>query len=232
MWFSLWTAVTSSSSRPEHAAEVLPSPAEARTRPQPQAASGDESHLIERCRGGDLDAFDEIVARHQNRIFNLCYWMLSDREEAADAAQDAFVRAFRSIANFRSESTLGTWLHRIAVNVCLDIKAKRNRGPLSYSSLETSDDEGQAQQFDPPDHGETPLERVQRDERRQAVLQALARLSPEHHAVLVLFDIQGYSYEDAAQALDLPMGTLKSRLNRARLALRRALEEHRELFEN
>jgi RNA polymerase sigma-70 factor (ECF subfamily) len=228
MWFPFVTALTSSS-RSEHAPETLPSAEPRPAKPVPFAP--DEALLIERCRSGDLNAFDEIVARHQSRIFNLCYWILGDREEAADAAQDAFVRAFRSIANFRAESTLGTWLHRIAVNVCLDAKARRGRAPLPYSSLEKPDHEGDTQSFDPPDTADLPPDTLQRRERRQAVLQAVAALSPEHRAVIVLFDIQGHSYEDAAQALDLPMGTLKSRLNRARLALRRELEAHRELFD-
>jgi RNA polymerase sigma-70 factor (ECF subfamily) len=221
MWFPLWTAITSSS-RPERAASAS----------LPSEAGGDDARLVERCHQGDYAAFDEIVARHQNRIFNLCYWMLSDRDEAADAAQDAFVRAYRSMANFRAESTLGTWLHRIAVNVCLDAKAKRTRTPVPYSTLEKPDAEGDTQNFDPADQSDTPDESLARRERRQAVLQALARVSEEHRAVLVLFDIQGHSYEDAARALDLPMGTVKSRLNRARAALRRELESCRELFED
>jgi RNA polymerase sigma-70 factor (ECF subfamily) len=229
MWLFFWTAVTSSPSHPDRATSVAESAGA-----QPHLVAGtfasEEAQLIARCRTGDLDAFDEVVARHQSRIFNLCHWMMGDRDEAADAAQDAFIRAFRSMPNFRAESSLGTWLHRIAVNVCLDARARRQRAPLPYSSLENND-EDDSRSFDPPDHTDTPEQAAQRHERRQAVLGALATLSDEHRTVLVLFDIEGHSYEDAAQILELPMGTLKSRLNRARLALRRALEQHRELFE-
>jgi RNA polymerase sigma-70 factor (ECF subfamily) len=191
-----------------------------------------EATLVERCRAGDLEAFDELVARHQSKIFNLCVWMLGDRDEAADAAQDAFVRAFRALANFRADAALGTWLHRIAVNVCLDARAKRSRAPISYSALESSDDEGESRSFDPADTADTPAQSFARREKRQAVLQALAQLPEHHRAVITLFDIQGRSYEEAAQVLELPMGTIKSRLNRARAALRQLLEERRELFED
>ena len=197
-----------------------------------EAAREAELSLVERCRGGDVAAFDDVVARHQDRIFNLCCYMLGDRDEAADAAQDAFVRAFGAIKNFRADAALGTWLHRIAVNVCLDARARRARAPISYSTLETPDDEGQTRAFDPPDTADTPAQALTRQERRSAVMAALAGLSEHHRIVIALFDIQGYSYEDAAQVLDLPMGTLKSRLNRARAALRAALESHRELFED
>jgi RNA polymerase sigma-70 factor (ECF subfamily) len=230
MWLFFWTAVTSSPSHPDHATPATPEVAGTQPNLTAGTLDSEEAKLIARCRAGDLDAFDEVVARHQSRIFNVCYWMLSDREEAADATQDAFIRAFRSMSNFRGESALGTWLHRIAVNVCLDARARRRRTPLPYSSLE-SGDEDDSRPFDPPDHADTPEQAAQRHERREAVLQALSTLSDEHRTVLVLFDIQGHSYEDVAQMLELPMGTLKSRLNRARLALRRALEERRELFE-
>ena len=227
MWFAIWTSLSSTQTSSASSEAVPERISETATPTQ----NLEEARLIERCRSGDLEAFDEIVALHQNRIFNLCYWMLTDRDEAADAAQDAFVRAWRAIPNFRSESALGTWLHRIAVNVCLDAKARRKKTPLPYSTLETEDNEGSVTRLDPPDKSDTPEQSLTRRERRDAVLEALANLPEHHRAVIVLFDIQGHTYEDAAQALDLPMGTLKSRLNRARAALRQALESQRELFD-
>lgn len=188
--------------------------------------------LIERCRGGDAAAFDDIVRSHQNRIFNLCHWMLGNRDEAADAAQDAFVRAWRGLANFRADAALSTWLHRIAVNVCLDAKARRARTPIPLSTLEKPDESGETRTIDPADEGDAPPETLARRERRQAVRAALSSLADHHRAVIVLFDIEGYSYDDAAQVLDVPMGTVKSRLNRARAALRVALEAQRELFDD
>jgi RNA polymerase sigma-70 factor (ECF subfamily) len=199
--------------------------------PDDNTASEAERELVERCRGGDIAAFDDIVARHQTRIFNLCFWMLNDRDEAADAAQDAFVRAYRGLANFRAEAALGTWLHRIAINVCLDTKARRGRTPIPLSTLEKPDEEGESRSIDPADSAPTPPETLLRRERKAAVRAAVAALPEHYRVVILLFDIEGYSYEEAAQALDVPMGTIKSRLNRARAALRVALEAQRELFE-
>ncbi|MBV9867505.1 MAG: sigma-70 family RNA polymerase sigma factor [Abitibacteriaceae bacterium] len=186
--------------------------------------------LLERCRRGDTTAFDEIVAQHQNRIYNLCYWMLSDPEEAADAAQDAFVRAYRSLDHFRGDCAFGTWLHRIAVNVCLDATRRRKRAAVPFSTIEG--DEDQSREQEPADTAHTPAEQADRQERHRALYEALAALSENHRTVLVLLDIQGHSYEEAAASLELPLGTVKSRLNRARLALRDKLEPKRELFQD
>lgn len=190
--------------------------------------AGADLDLVERCRGGDTAAFDGIVAQHQTRIYNLCYWMLNDADDAADAAQDAFVRAYRSLSHFRGECAFGTWLHRIAVNVCLDTARRRKRTPAPFSSLETDEEHSREQEPAEPIH--TPHETADRHERRRAVHEALLQLSEPHRMVLVLLDIQGHSYEEVATMLELPLGTVKSRLNRARLALRDKLEPKRELF--
>jgi RNA polymerase sigma-70 factor (ECF subfamily) len=186
--------------------------------------------LVERCRNGDLTAFDEIVALHQNRIYNLCFWSLGDADEAADATQETFLRAWRAIARFRGESAFATWLHRIALNVTHDAARRRGRAPLPFSATTSTDDE-ELSGTDPPDLTPGPGEIAAQHERRLAVRRALAALPENHRTVLVLFDIEGYSYEEAAALLQLPMGTLKSRLNRARVALRERLEDCRELFE-
>ncbi len=185
--------------------------------------------LVERCRNGDLEAFDEIVALHQNRIYNVCFWSLGDADEAADATQETFLRAWRAIAKFRGESAFATWLHRIALNVTHDAARRRGRAPVPFSA--TSSGEDDLPGIDPPDPALGPAQIAAQHERRLAVRRALAALPENHRTVLVLFDIEGLSYEEAAAALQLPMGTLKSRLNRARVALRERLEECRELFE-
>ena len=192
--------------------------------------------LVERCRTGDLNAFDVLVERHQSRIFNVCYWMLGNRDEAADASQDAFVRAFRSLANFRGDSAFGTWLHRIAINATIDATARRKRAPLPYADLKLSGEDG-AERDDPEPDGSTqpnldPAHLAVREERRAAVRNALAALPEHYRVVLVLFDIEGCSYEEIGQTLDLPLGTVKSRISRARLSLRERLQSAWELFED
>lgn len=192
-----------------------------------------DNDLVERCRGGDLGAFDEIVARYQNTIYTLCFYHLRDEDDAADAAQTAFVRAWRGLKNFRGESALKTWLHRIALNVVHDVGAKRGKTPIPVSSLITKNDEDDGATFpEPVDQSPSPEARMQSQARRQKVQEALRELSPQQRDVLVLFDVQGHSYEEVAAILEVPMGTVKSRLSRARLALRAQLEAHRELFED
>lgn len=197
-----------------------------------------DDELIARCRESDLSAFDLLVARHQDRIYNLCYWMLGNREDAADAAQDAFVSAFRSLARFRGESSFATWLHRIAVNLCIDLRHRRRRAPLPYSDLisPTKDGEraGDIEEFVSKDARleNQPIETALRREKRTAVQEALARLPDHYRFALILFDIEGHSYDEITRALELPLGTVKSRISRARLLLRDELQSVRELFED
>jgi RNA polymerase sigma-70 factor (ECF subfamily) len=186
-----------------------------------------EEQWIAAARNGDTAAFDQLVEAHQDRIFNLCYWQLGNRDDAADAAQDCFVRAFRSLQKFRGESTFATWLHRIAVNVCFDARHKKHKAPLAYSDLSIGDETPL------PDHAisysDTPEQHSLRSERQQIVRRALANL-PEHYRIaLVLFEIEGYSYETISEILKTKTGTVKSRINRARLALAEALGRE-ELF--
>jgi RNA polymerase sigma-70 factor (ECF subfamily) len=219
---------------------VSPVPSATFHSPRTSDATGSEGALVERCRGGDVLAFDQLVETHQERVFNLCYWMLGNRDDAADAAQEAFVRAYRSLDAFRGESTFGTWLHRIAVNTSLDSLQRRKRMPLPYTDLEpergAADSEGTASRLAEtagPEGtiGSDPARLCAQHERRQAVREALAALPDHYRLALVLFDIEGHTYEEIAQSLHLPLGTVKSRINRARLALRERLQSVRELFE-
>ena len=187
-----------------------------------------EDQWIAAAKQGDTTAFDQLVQIHQDRVFNLCYWQLGNRDDAADAAQDCFVRAYRSLAKFRSESTFATWLHRIAVNVCFDARHKKRKAPLAYSDL--GNQEESPLPDSPAPSSDNPEQLSLRRERQQAVRRALANL-PEHYRIaLVLFEIEGYSYETISGILKSPTGTVKSRINRARLALATALGQEGELF--
>ena len=191
-----------------------------------QEALAGEELLIERCQQGDTVAFDRLVERHGQWVYNLAYRMVGDREEAHDMAQEAFVRAFAAIKGFRRGSSFATWLYRVTTNACLDEIKRRRRRPLPASSLLS--DEGPAP--DPPDGTPDVAERVVAMERREVVRRAIASLPLHHRATLVLCELQGCSYEEVAAITKTNVGTVKSRLNRARIALKKALEPHLELL--
>ncbi|MFI8963258.1 RNA polymerase sigma factor SigM [Streptomyces sp. NPDC053493] len=161
---------------------------------------------------GDPDAFGELVRRHRDRLWAVALRTLGDREEAADAVQDALVSAFRAAHTFRGQSAVTTWLHRITVNACLD----RARKTASRRTSPVDDTDRFEQLLEPHESAEAPAER--QDLHRQ-LLAALATLPTEQRAALVLVDMQGYPVAEAARILDVPTGTVKSRCARGRARL-------------
>jgi RNA polymerase sigma-70 factor (ECF subfamily) len=179
----------------------------------------DDSVLITRHLAGDSSAFDEIVTRYERRVWAICLRMTGDVEDARDASQDAFITAFRSLGSFRGDAQLGTWLHRVAVNASLDVIRRRTRRRTEAL------DENLEQASDEPG----PDEAAERASRAAEVHRALARLAPDHRTVIVLHDLQGLQYPEVAEVLDVPVGTVKSRLHRARLELARLLGHLKEV---
>ncbi|GAA3722972.1 RNA polymerase sigma factor SigM [Streptomyces tremellae] len=161
---------------------------------------------------GDPDAFGELVRRHRDRLWAVAMRTLGDREEAADAVQDALVSAFRAAHTFRGQSAVTTWLHRITVNACLD----RVRKTASRRTIPVDDTERMEQLLGPHESAEAPAER--QDLHRQ-LFAALAKLPPDQRAALVLVDMQGYPVAEAARVLGVPSGTVKSRCARGRARL-------------
>ncbi|MFQ6131865.1 MAG: RNA polymerase sigma factor [Armatimonadota bacterium] len=188
-----------------------------------------DEDVLKRSQAGDPAAFDRLVDQCYPLVYNTAYRMLADEEEACDATQEAFVRAFGAIRRFRSEASFTTWLYRIATNVCLDQLRRRKRRPSSLRLVneEQSEEPGVR---DIPDDSPDPAGWAEQAERQQLVELGLQRLSEEHRTVIVLYDINGLSYEEIAGVLELPLGTVKSRLNRARMALKDEIEPHLELF--
>ncbi|MET9695467.1 RNA polymerase sigma factor SigM [Streptomyces sp. NPDC006529] len=178
------------------------------------AAPGGRSdqELLALHAAGDPDAFGELVRRHRDRLWAVALRTLGDREEAADAVQDALVSAYRAAHTFRGESAVTTWLHRITVNACLD----RARKAASRKTAPLDDTERLERLLEPHEPADAPAER--HDLHRQ-LLAALATLPPEQRAVLVLVDMQGYPVAEAARILDVPTGTVKSRCARGRAKL-------------
>jgi RNA polymerase sigma-70 factor (ECF subfamily) len=168
--------------------------------------------LLARHAEGDPDAFGEIVRRHRDRLWAVALRTLGDREEAADAVQDALVSAYRAAHTFRGQSAVTTWLHRITVNACLD----RARKAASRKTSPVDDTERLEQLLEPHESASAPAER--NDLHRQ-LLEALGTLPHDQRAALVLVDMQGYPVAEAARILDVPTGTVKSRCARGRARL-------------
>lgn len=171
-----------------------------------------DQDLLSRHVAGDKDAFGELVRRHRDRLWAVALRTLGDREEAADAVQDALVSAYRAAHTFRGQSAVTTWLHRITVNACLD----RARKMASRKTAPVDDADRLDQLLEPHESAEAPVERG--DLHRQ-LLEALSVLPGDQRAALVLVDMQGYPVAEAARILDVPTGTVKSRCARGRAKL-------------
>ncbi len=189
-----------------------------------------ETDLIKRCQQGDVDAFEELIAAYEKKIINYCWRMLGNPSDAEDAAQEVFVKVFRFMKSFTGQSAFSTWLYRIASNVCLDILRKRKRQPAETVSLHQSNTEGDEFALPLEDSAPTPYEAAQLSEAQRALASALDKLGEEQRRVIILRDIEGFSYEEIAAVMHVPPGTVKSRINRARKTLQKLLEKDRELF--
>lgn len=177
----------------------------------------DDAQLIEETLQGKSTAFGQLVQKYQGRLYNTVVHVVGSAEDALDVVQDAFVQAFVKLDTFKQTSAFYTWLYRIAFNVA----ASHHRRRKSTLSVEhTRQVTGQ----EPVDPGDGPDDRLEQQERGRQVHEALAQLSEEHRTVLVLREIDGCCYETIAEVLELPIGTVRSRLHRARLQLKELLK--------
>jgi RNA polymerase sigma-70 factor (ECF subfamily) len=174
-----------------------------------------DERLVRRFQDGSSDAFEALVQRHSTRVYNLCLRILGDAEEAADASQDTFLAALRKLDTFRGEAAFTTWLHRVAVNACYDSLRRKRRRPLLQLAPEEGDERPEPS-VPAPDHAEGVVLSVD-------VAKALMQVPEEFRVVLVLADVQDLPYDEIATLLEIPVGTVKSRVFRGRAALGRAL---------
>jgi RNA polymerase sigma-70 factor (ECF subfamily) len=183
--------------------------------------SADDHSLIAACLQGNSAAFGDLVRRYQDRLYNTVYRLVDNAEDAQDAVQEAFLNAYQSLDSFKGDSLFFTWLYRIAVNTAISLKRKQrvllrlNGGRNGEPAMEPPD----------PSDLSRPGHALEQAEQERRIQQALARLSPEHRTVLVLKDMEGQKYETMAELLEVPIGTVRSRLHRARLELRELLEK-------
>jgi len=189
----------------------------------PQEAVED---LVERAKAGDRPAFGQLVEVYQDKIYGYVSRMLGDPDEAEDVAQETFVRAYRSLPHFRGAASFHTWLYRIASNLAIDV-ARRNRRQSTgdFSLDEPLESEEGDYEREIADESGSPEQLTQRREMQELVRQAVAELPEKLRAVVVLYELQGESYEDIAEILGCPLGTVKSRLFNARSQLKDMLEQ-------
>lgn len=185
--------------------------------------SDDDRRLIAECLGGRQDAFGELVSRYQSRLYNAAVRLLDHSEDAADVVQEAFLNAYQALHSFKGESEFFTWLYRIAFNTAISLKRKKR----ASVSLDAGGPDAGVEPDDPSDYVK-PGAALERTEEESQLQEALNRLSHEHREVLVLKDIEGMKYEEIADILGVPVGTVRSRLHRARLELRELLREEDE----
>jgi RNA polymerase sigma-70 factor, ECF subfamily len=200
------------------------------TEATPAQADVPDQDLVQLCQKGDAEAFDQLVGRYRTRVFGMIYNMVHNEQDAWDLAQDSFLKAWKSIGKFRGQSSFYTWIYRIVMNVTIDwLRKKQVKG----SGAEFND-EVQLREIDPasrtvPKADSLPHERMVHGEIRQRIDQAIAQLSPEHRAVILMKEIEDMQYHEIAEALDCSIGTVMSRLFYARKKLQNML---RDVYEN
>jgi len=175
----------------------------------------EEARLVREIRAGDGDAFETLVREHQTRVYNLALRMTGSEEDAQDIAQETFLKAWRTMGKYRGECSLGSWLYRIASNLSIDLLRKNKRQQREkIVSLEDNGEDGRTLEL--PDLREEPQTILEREENRRAVWACLEKLPEEQRLILVLRDVNGLSYEEIGASMGLEMGTVKSRIFRAR----------------
>jgi len=187
-----------------------------------------DRELVEKAKQGGQDAFERLVLDNQNRVYSLALRLTGDREEAADLAQEAFVRAWQGLSSFQGGSSFSTWVYRLTTNVCIDHLRKKKRREAVEPAV--SLDDGDSGWAEPADWELDPQRLLEKSERGQALARGLEQLPDWQRRVLVLRELSGLSYQEIGQALDLDIGTVKSRISRARLSLRKILLEDGNFF--
>ena len=182
--------------------------------------SSDDRALVERCQAGDLTAFEPLVEKYRQRVWRLAHNVLRDREEAWDVAQEAFIRAYQALPSFRGQSAFYTWLFRIVMNLAADRARQRAARGRAFGTERVPEEDWERVMTD---QGLAPDSSAAQTEDRERIRQALDSLSEDHRTIIMLSDLEGLSYREIADVLDVPMGTVMSRLHNARKRLRDAL---------
>lgn len=181
-----------------------------------------DEELVKKVKDGDIDAFEDIVKKYEKKIFSLIYNMLRNENEIEDIAQEVFIKVYKNLDKFHGDSSLYTWIYKIATNLCLDQIKKRKDIIYMDEKLRVNDDEVEIQI---PSDEKTQDELYEQKELKQKLEKCIDKLPEKQRAMIVLRDIKGLAYDEIAEILELKLGTVKSQINRARLKLKELLEK-------
>lgn len=185
-----------------------------------QILYSDNEMLIKRCQKGDVDAFEMLIDKHQKIAYNIAFKMLNNKEDAMDISQEAFIKIYKSIGKFNFKASFTTWMYRIVVNTCLDFLKKKKTTYSLDDNIKTPDGEIKKEIADDKN---TPEKIIEKKMTRQNVHDSIKKLNEIHKTVIILRDIQGFSYDEIAEITGTSKGTIKSRISRARSALKQII---------
>jgi RNA polymerase sigma-70 factor (ECF subfamily) len=188
-----------------------------------------EKMLIKKALKGDLQAFESLIIDYERKVYNIAFRMFGNEHDANDASQEIFIKVYKNLSKFDNKSSFSTWLHRLAVNTCIDEYRKIKRKTQKNISLDDTvsvEDSNIPKQI--ADDSLTPEQVVIQEEKVMQVREAINQLKEEHKVIIILRDIESHSYDEIAQILDCSLGTVKSRISRARNALKKTLIKSRE----
>lgn len=187
-----------------------------------------EKIMIKKAIKGDRDAFEKLIIKYEKRVYNIAYQMFGNEHDAMDVAQEVFIKVYQSLHKFNNNSAFSTWLHRITVNTCIDAHRKRKKDQQVESMDETKENDNGVLTKQYVDKGLTPEEAVIKKENITLVREAIDALKEDHKVIIILRDIKGYAYDEIADILDVSIGTVKSRIARARSQLKNTILQKRE----
>jgi RNA polymerase sigma-70 factor (ECF subfamily) len=184
-----------------------------------------EKILIEKSQKGDMESFEKLIKEYQKGAYNIAYRMLGNTEDAKDASQDSIIKIYRSIDGFKMKSSFKTWFYRIVTNTCLDYRRKRSRNNVLYIDNALNTEEGSYSR-DVEDQSDGPEEILLKNENMETLQRCIAGMPEKYRMAIILRDIRGFSYSEMGEIMELPEGTVKSRISRARIMLKKIINDN------